>query len=446
MRFADSLDVLRDRRFAWFFTARTISLVGSTLVAIPLLFAVMDIDSSGLALAQVVAARTLAMVVFILFGGAVSDRLDRVLVLRVAHLATALSQGAAAALILTGRATIASLIIVEAFNGAVSAFTMPAMQGIVPRVVPADRLQPANALLGMSRNALGVVGPLLGSYLVTTVGSGWGLAADALSYAVAWAILGRVTLGPAPVPPPVPGPMLGSVSGADPVSGSVPDPIPAEPTGLIAELRGGWSEFVSRTWVWAIVAAFLVLNAITAGGLMVIGPLVAKQDLGPEGWGQGMSAEGLGLLVATAFLLKIRLRRPLVAGMLAVVWTALPMFALGMRWAIPWVVIAFFISGIASDIFNIGWTVALQENIPDRLLARVSSYDMLGSFIAMPVGQIGFGWLSTHKDVHGLLVWSCAVYVVVALLTLLSRDVRRLRSPGSSLAHPEGDEGEAGVQ
>ena len=125
----------RRRRFAWYFTARTVSTAGSVMVPVALAFAVLHVDPSAGALAQVLGVRTLALVVFLLVGGVVSDRFSRIAVLQVAHVLTCLTQGLAAALIITGHATLTQLTVIEGVNGAVSAFTMPAMMGIVPLVV-----------------------------------------------------------------------------------------------------------------------------------------------------------------------------------------------------------------------------------------------------------------------------------------------------------------------
>ena len=67
--------------------------------------------------------------------------------------------------------------------------SMPAMAGMVPQLVPRESLQQANALLSLTRNGLTVLGPSLGAFLVVTVGPGWALAVDALTWALAALLL-----------------------------------------------------------------------------------------------------------------------------------------------------------------------------------------------------------------------------------------------------------------
>lgn len=404
MRLQESLGVLGDRRFAWYFTARTVSTAGSVMVPVALAFAVLDIDQSAGALAQVLGVRTAALVVFLLVGGVMADRFSRIVVLQVSHILTFATQGLAAVLVITDRATLTQLTVIEGINGAVSAFTMPAMMGIVPLVVDRSRLQQANALLSFSRNGLGILGPAVAGLLVVGVGPGWALAVDALTYAVAILCLARVRLS----------------------SGEQAARVVR--TSMLRELREGWGEFTSRSWLWIIVVVFGLTNAIHMGVVSVVGPLVAttNEAIGKAGWGLILSAEALGTVVMTVVMLRLRLQHPLRAGMLAVALLAVPMAILGLVPAILPVAVAFFVAGMAVEVFGVGWSTALHEHIPVSVLSRVSSYDMLGSFVALPIGTFLYGWLATVVDLTSLLVGSAIVYAAVSLSALLSRSVREM--------------------
>ncbi len=399
----DALGVLRDRRFAWYFGARTVSTVGSSMAPVALAFAVLHLTGSAGALAQVLAARTAAMVLFLLVGGVVSDRMSRMTVLQLAHALTAVTQGAAAALIITGQAQLWMIVLIETVNGAVSAFTMPAMMGIVPLVVDRARLQPANALLSFSRGGLAIAGPALAGVLVVSVGPGWALATDAATYALAILCLWRIRL-PAHESP------------------------EARHTSMLRDLRDGWGEFTARTWLWLVVVVFGALNAIHIGAIAVIGPLIATRDtrLGVQGWTWALSADAVGTVLMTVVMLRLRLAHPLRAGMVAVSLVAVPVLLLGVAPSAAPLVVAMALAGAATEVFGVGWTTALQEHIPEQILSRVFSYDALGSFVAMPVGALLFGVLADRYDPSAVLVASAVVYAVLALGTLASRSVRDL--------------------
>ena len=415
MKVRESLGALADRRFAWYFAARTVSTAGSSMVPVALAFAVLHIDQSAGALAQVLGVRTLTMVVFLLVGGVVADRFSRIVVLQVSHVLTFLTQGLAAALVISGHATLTQLTVLEGVNGAVSAFTMPAMRGVVPLVVERSFLQQANALLSFSRSGLAIIGPAIAGALVGGVGPGWALAVDALAYAVASVCLTRIHL-----------------------PGRADERRQAH-SSMARELREGWSEFTRREWLWVVVLVFGVTNAIHAGVIGVLGPLIASstEAIGEAGWGLVLSAEAAGTVLMTLVMLRLRITRPLRAGIIAISVLAVPMLLLGLAPALLPVAIGFFVAGAAVEVFSVGWSTALHEHIPLAVLSRVSSYDALGSFVAIPIGTFLYGWLASHADVEDLLVVSAVVYAVTSLAALLSRSVRDL---GRSVEEPHSDD------
>jgi MFS family permease len=88
--------------------------------------------------------------------------------------------------------------------------------------------------------------------------------------------------------------------------------------------------------------------------------------------------------------------------------------------------VAAFAAGAGIEVFGLGWNLAMQENIPDEMLSRAYSYDALGSFIAIPVGQLAFGPLATAFGIRDVLLVAGIAYVVIACTTLASRSVRNL--------------------
>lgn len=194
MKLTEAVGALRERRFVWYFAARTTTSIGSAMTSVALAFAVLHISDDPGALAQVLAAHMAAMVIFLLLGGVVADRYSRTVIMQTSHALTFLTQGMAAYLVLTGTAQIWHLVALEAVNGAVSAFGMPAMMGVVPLVVGPDRIQQANALLSFSRSSITIVGPALAGALVVGAGPGWALLVDSALFLVAIPMLRQVAL------------------------------------------------------------------------------------------------------------------------------------------------------------------------------------------------------------------------------------------------------------
>ena len=340
------------------------------------------------------------MILLLLWGGVISDRFPRAVVLQVSNVASALSQGAIAYLVLTGRAELWMIIVLTAFHGAVSAMSMPAMAGMVPQLVPRESLQQANALLSLTRNGLTVIGPSLGAFIVVTSGPA-GPSPSTHSPGPSR----RVLLLPVKIPPRAPR---------------------AEATSTMQDLREGWTFFRSVTWLWVVVLGFGALNMIHNGALFTLGPVVAEDTIGRQAWGFVLSAEAAGLLVMAFVLLRYRLERPLLWGMLAITLNALPMLMLGIDPVVVALVAAAFIGGMGIEVFSMGWALAMQENIDDDMLSRAYSYDMLGSFIAMPIGQLAWGPLGLAFGNERVLVASGIAYALICGLVLCSRSVRDL--------------------
>jgi MFS family permease len=391
---------MRDTGFRWFFLSRAITMIAGSMSSIALAFAVLGIDNAPESLAIVLTVFTLSNVVFLIFGGVVADRLPRALVIQSCYVIDILSIGTTAALLFSGTATIPLLAALSAVNGAASAFVMPAMQGIIPQLTTPEHLQQANAMLSFVRSATTIGGPIIAGGLVATAGPAWVMVIQAGAWAVAIVLLALVKL-PAPDP-----------------SGS----------SFFRDLRTGWHEFWSRTWMWSICLAFMVMNAIHIGAWGVAGPFIAKNDprLGITGWGWVLSAEGAGILLMTLVMMWLPLRRPLRWGMLAVSALAVPLAVMGLYPHALIVAIAAFVAGAGVEVFNTGWNVTEMEQIPGDKLSRVASYDMLASFVAMPLGTLAFGWLIGRVDVSALLIGSAIVYAAIALVTMLVPSVWRM--------------------
>ena len=362
----------------------------------------LDLTGSKTDLGIVLAANWVPQLVLILFGGVFADRLPRHLVMVGSNVASGAAQAAIAALLLTGTARLWHLIALQVLRGAAFSFFFPASQGLVPETVPPTLLQQANALLGISRNATNVLGAALGGALVAAASPGWALAFDAATYLASALVLGAMRLPP----------RVRTV----------------EAPNVLRELAEGWTEFVSRRWLWAIVAAAGFANIAWMGGSAVYGPLVARESLGgAAAWGAIVASEGAGLLLGGLLLLRWRPQRPLFLGSMALTTGAIPLLCLASLRSTAVIAAAFLVAGVGLELFNTSWATALQEHVPLEKLSRVSSYDALGSFVFIPLGLSIAGPIA---DAIGLTqaLWLAAAVDLGAMLSVLAvREVRELR-------------------
>ena len=114
------------------------------------------------------------------------------------------------------------------------------------------------------------------------------------------------------------------------------------PARTPAELREGWSYFWQTTWLWVVVVAFCFLNAIQSGAIFILGPTVALETFGEQGWGLVLSAESAGLILMTIVMLRVPLQRPLLLGMLGISTLGLPILMLGVRPELAVMIVAMF--------------------------------------------------------------------------------------------------------
>ncbi len=396
----ETLAPLRERRFRYFLAARFSSLLGNAIAPIALAFAVLDLTDSASSLGIVLAARSIPMIILMLYGGVIADRLPRHVVLVVSHLVCFGTQALAAGLLLAGSAEVWQLAAIEVVNGAAAAFTMPALFGLLPHLVSREHLQQANALSGTVRTITMIGGASLGGVIVGFAGSGWGLAFDAVTFGVAAVLISRLKVGG----------------------------IPREERGsTLHDLRVGWREFVSRRWVWVVVVAFTVLNMIIAGAWNTLGPVVADDTFGRTAWGTILAFDALGFFLGTLIMLRFRPRHPIRIAMLAMV-LEVPLIAL-LGWYPNAIVLcaSALVAGTGVSVFAVIWETSLQQRIPHEKLSRVVSYDMLGSFVALPLGQLLAGPLATAFGVSTVVVAAAGVYLVVILLAVADRSVWSLR-------------------
>lgn len=393
--------------FRRLYVARTASVFGDALIPVALAFAVLELTDSATALGLVFAAREGSQVALVLLGGVIADRLPRYRVMISSDTVAAVSQGLLAALLITGTAELWHVATISAVNGCAVAFFLPASTALVPQLVPAERLQSANALLRLSLSAARIAGAGAAGVLVSLVGTGPAVAVDAATFAVsALALLGlRLPDGPV---------------------------VAAAP--LLAQLRRGWDEFASRRWLWVVVAQFFFVNAVHAGAFNVLGPVIADRRLGGAlAWSAILVGQGAGLVVGGLVALRVRPRRPLLAATLAVL-PVVPLLALlGFVSALPAVVAAAFAAGVGLQYFGVLWESALQTHVPPDALSRVVSYDVLGSFVAIPLGVLIAGPAAALLGAGPALVVGAGV---VALATAMALGVPELRQLPAVPADP----------
>jgi MFS family permease len=389
--------------------------VGFSMVGVS--FAVLRATNSPADLSYVLAAQIAPALVFALLGGVAADRFPPQRVIVAANLFMAVGEGTFGLLALTGRPPLWAMIGLESLTGIGVAIFYPASQALLPGIVPGAMLQEASAISRLAMNTGQMSGAAAAGLLVAAAGPGWALVLCGI---------GMVATVP----------MLMSIRGVRPGMTARPargndtgNEAEAPAPGLLTELREGWSEFRSHTWLWVIVAQFCIVLMAWYGAFSVLGPVVAREHLGgPAAWGAITAADAFGLIAGGVLSLRFTPRRPMLFVVLTGGAIAISPLSLAMVLPLPAVCLASFSLGVFIEMMMVQWTVALARNIPPDKLARVSSYDVLGSVMAMPVGALIAGPLGAAIGTSSAQYAAAAVIVVASALALIPRDVRTMRS------------------
>jgi MFS family permease len=389
--------------------------VGFSMVGVS--FAVLRATNSPADLSYVLAAQIAPALIFALLGGVAADRFPPQRVIVAANLLMAVGEGTFGLLALTGRPPLWAMIGLESLTGIGVAIFYPASQALLPGIVPGGMLQEASAISRLAMNTGQMSGAAAAGLLVAAAGPGWALVLCGI---------GMVATVP----------MLLSIRGVRPGMTARPatgnnrgNDTEAPAASLLTELREGWSEFRSHTWLWVIVAQFCVVLMAWYGAFSVLGPVVAREHLGgPAAWGAITAADAFGLIAGGVLSLRFTPRRPMLFVVLTGGAIAISPLSLAMVLPLPAVCLASFSLGVFVEMMMVQWTVALARNIPPDKLARVSSYDVLGSVMAMPVGALIAGPLGAAIGTSSAQYAAAAVIVVASALALIPRDVRTMRS------------------
>jgi MFS family permease len=360
------LQPLANRDFALLTGGSTVSMLGDGFFFLALAWQVYEISNIPTALSVVWVAWTLPSVIFLLIGGAFSDRYDRRRLMIGADIIRALAIGAMGFLSMSGVLEIWHIAVLIMFVGLGDAFFNPASTAIVPDLLPEEELPQANALLGTLRPLMTrLLGPALAGLVVAAVGSGAAFVVDGASFLVSAVAVAAIR----------------------------PRPMHVDAAGhgirqTFRQVQEGLS-FVRRTpWIWATLVSAMLSLLVFFGPVQVLVPFLVKNrlGLGPEALGLLFAVGGVGAIVTGLLIGKFGLPRKRITVMYASWTIGVALMAVFGLMTELWqgLVVEFFMAGL----FQIGqviWTTLLQQLVPRSLLGRVSSLDWLVSTGLVPV-------------------------------------------------------------
>jgi MFS family permease len=369
-----------------------------------LTFAVLSVNRSPTALGSVLAALWVSRVAFTLIGGVIADRLPRRAVMLASDGIRACVQAFTATMLLTHQMTLPIFFVTAALFGAASAFFSPAADGLVPQTISDANLRPANALLGISQSTMNVFGPAVAGILIAVGSPGYVFAIDAVSFIASAFFLLQLRISPH---------------------------ARAARSHFLTELRDGLREVTSRAWVRAPIVGFAISNFCFAA-FIVLGPVIAREHFhGARTWGIVSTCGALGAILGSLVSVRIHPPRPLSFGFAVCMLLAVPIASLA-RPLPSYAIAASWFLGMASiALSNTYWETTLQRDIPAGVYARVRSYDLLVSFVFMPIGFVAFPLIARSVGNERTLLAAAGVCAMTNLVVALTPGVREVTHDGA---------------
>jgi transmembrane secretion effector len=398
------LGVLVIRDFRLFYIGYSTSLLGTTMSAVAIAFAVLGNGGTATGLGVVLAAKIVPMIAFTLGGGALADRLGRRPVMLAADVARCGAQSGLAVALYLGHPRLWLFVVAALVIGTGDACFQPALAGLPVQLAPRVRLGDVNALLAVARPAAQVAGPALAGILIAATSPAAVVAADAASYTASAVALAMLRF---------------RATGRQPRSRS-----------LLRDLADGWAEFSARPWLWVTTVQFALFNLLTWGPYLVLGPVLARDYLGgARAWGAIVACYGGGAILGGLLALGRRPRRPLLVANLATLGYPLPPLALALHLPAVAVAAGALLAGLGSALGGALDATVQQRLVPPEVLSRVGAFTLVGAFAFGPVAFAAAGPVAAAVGARAVLAVGAAWAFFGTLAVQAVPSVRRVTWP-----------------
>jgi len=419
-------DVLKNRNFRLLWIGEAISILGDQFHLIALPWLVLKLTGDALAMGTVLAIAGIPRAIFMLVGGALTDRLSARTIMLASNVIRMVLVALLAALTFAGAIQLWMLYLFAAAFGLADAFFFPAQSSIVPHLVQPEHLAPANTLIQGTAQLSVFVGPALAGAMIALL-SGGAVATDAPPElaGIAFAfVIDAATFGVSAL-------TLRQIrSPRVRVEGSTGDG--SVLGAIIAGLRYAWNDVTLRTFMLIVAAINVLVNGPIGVGI----PVLADRRF-PEGaaaFGLLLSAFGggalVGMLLAGA-LPKPALRTLGTRLLLIISLMGLGLAALGLTNATPLAAVVMLAMGVVNGYVNILFITWLQQRTPDSMLGRVMSLLMFASLGLSPLSNALSGAL-VEWNATALFVGAGIAMTLVTLLAALHPLARNMEGAAAA--------------
>ncbi|MGC5363269.1 MFS transporter [Streptomyces sp. DT24] len=390
---------LWNRNFRLFFIARTAALFGDGMIPVALTEGLLGAGRPASSVGYALAAWMGPLAFFVLFGGVLADRFTPRRMMIIADVLRLVGASLLAVTFAAGDPPLWSVYALSSVAGVGAALFQPGVASTVPRV--AGDVQRANAVLRVSEALMTMAGPAFAGVLVGLASAGAVYAANASTFAVSGVCLFLLRLAPAPADTAVRGTM-------------------------VAELVGGWREFKARSWLWGVIAIWTVYGFTVLGPMLPLTAVQVTETHGSGTYGAMMAVNGAGSVVGGLLALRLRPRRPLAAGAMALSGVGVNLVVLGLGLPVLALGAGQFVAGAVFAFWLVMWSTTVQTHVPPEALNRLHAYDVAGSLLMLAAGRALAGPVAEAVGTSEVLLAGAVINVLAVTVLLVARPIRRL--------------------
>jgi MFS family permease len=402
------------RDFRLLYLGQLVSSFGNNLTTVAVLYQLFVLTHSPLAVGLLGLVQFVPLLLVAFAGGALADAIDRRRMVQITELALAGLSAVLVANALLPEPRLWVLYAVGAFSAALAGLQRPALTAVIPRLVDADELVGAIALVKMRESLGQIVGPALAGLIIASIGLPGAYGLDVATFVVSLVALSVMHAVP-------PSPNAARVSVRSVLDGL--QYVRSRPILLGTYLV----DFVATFFAWptAVFPALAVLYTrgqtalpdATALGLLYAAPAVgALLASGTSGWTRRVHRHGRGVLLAV------------------LVW-GLSITCLGLVPSLSLALLCLVVMGGANLISGVFRGALSAQATPDALRGRLAGIELICYTSGPVLGNAEAGAVATLLT-PALAVLTGGVLCVlgVSLLALLLPSLRAYD------AHPQAHE------
>jgi len=402
------------RNFRLLWMGEGVSVFGDQFYFVALPWLTLQLTRSPAVLATVLMATAIPRGALILFGGAITDKVQPRLLMLGSNAVRTLLTAVLAGLVISGDMRLWELYVLAVWFGAVDAIFYPAFDTMAPTILDEDRLAGGNALLQGSTQLSSLAGPALAGLTIAAFAgrSGVGIAfgVDAATFAFATVLLAMMR-----------------IARNDSESGAMTSrALNAHSSGIFREVKAGlayaWRDPILRPLLGIVAAASIAVNSPLAVGLPSLA--FSRFSGGAAAFGLMFTAFGLGSLagtIAAGGVHSPRFRGPILIGL--VLGFGLGIIAIALVPSFPIICALLGVLGVGQGYVGVLLVTWIQIRTDSNILGRVMSILAFGQFGVAPLALVAAGFLA-QRSVTLLFVTAGLVMGAAALGSLASRPLR----------------------